>query len=375
MIAPSDLAPMTRKLFIAATGQHCGKTTVSLSLFHLLKGMGEKVGFIKPVGQVFVNYKGFDLDKDAALMAEVFNIDEEDLPYISPVIIKPGVTKQVLSGKISTEDYIQKIEEARAYFEAKYDWLVIEGTGHAAVGTVVGINNAVSARLFEASVLLVTGGGIGNVIDRVYSNSLVFQAQGVKVSAVMPNKLLADKRDQVLFYLKKALGEQGLKMCHGMSFRKELAHPSFRQLAKLFNETPKGNVDGFSRIVMHTQVTAASIHRMAHILEDDSTLVIPGTRDEMIISMASMYRLPEFSKKIAGIILSGEPPVNDLARDILNSSGVPHFKTRLTSMECIERIRDYQSKLDFRDVQKIELLKELASEQLDIEALKALFSA
>ena len=100
---------MTKKLFIAATGQHCGKTTVSLSLFHLLKGLGEKVGFVKPVGQVYVNYKGHDLDKDAALMAEVFGIDDEDLPYISPVIIKSGVTKQVLSGKVSTEEFVKKI--------------------------------------------------------------------------------------------------------------------------------------------------------------------------------------------------------------------------------------------------------------------------
>ena len=26
---------MCRKIFIAATGQHCGKTTISLSLMHL----------------------------------------------------------------------------------------------------------------------------------------------------------------------------------------------------------------------------------------------------------------------------------------------------------------------------------------------------
>lgn len=365
---------MTRKIFIAATGQHSGKTTVSLSLFHLLKGLGEKVGFVKPVGQVFVNYKGLDLDKDAALMAEVFKIDDEDLPYISPVLIKPGVTKQVLSGKVSTEEFVKKIEEAKAFFEAKYDWLIIEGTGHAAVGSVIGINNAVSAKMFGAAVLIVTGGGIGNVIDRVYSNTLVFQAQNTKVSGVIPNKLLVHKREEVLFFLKKALAEQGLKLIPGMSFRSELAHPSFRQLAKLFNEVPSGDVKGHSRIVMHTQVTAASIHRMAHILENDSALVIPGTRDEMIISMASMYRLPEFAKKITGIILSGEPPLNDLAHDILVASGVPHFKTKFTSMECIQRIQEFQSKLDARDEQKISLLKDMATQQLDMESIKSLFS-
>lgn len=365
---------MTKKLFIAATGQHCGKTTASLSIYHLLKSMGEKVGFVKPVGQVYVNYKGYDVDKDAALMAEVFDFDEEDLPYLSPVLIKKGVSKGVLSGKLSTEVFVRDIENAKAYFESKYDWLIIEGTGHAAVGSVIGINNGQSAKIFDAPVLLVSGGGIGNVIDRIYSNSLVFQAQGVDISAAMPNKLLSDKREQVLFYLKKALGEQGLKVCPGMTFRSELANPTFHKIANLFGEEAIGDPEAMQNLILRTQVTAASIDRMAHILKEGSALIIPGTRDEMIISMASMYGLDEFKDKISGIILSGEPALSDLSRDVLKASGVPHFKTKLTSMECIQRIRDYQTKLDAKDECKINFLKELADQQLDIEAIKALFA-
>lgn len=77
-------------------------------------------------------------------------------------------------------------------------------------------------------------------------------------------------------------------MIPGMTFQHELAHPTFRQIAKLFGENLHGDTKRSERIIMHTQVTAASIHRMAHILKDDSCLVIPGTRDEMIISMASL---------------------------------------------------------------------------------------
>jgi BioD-like phosphotransacetylase family protein len=202
----------------------------------------------------------------------------------------------------------------------------------------------------------------------------VFQAQGVELSAAMPNKLFSEKREQVIFYLKKALDEQGIKICPGMTYRSELAYPTFRQVAQLFGEEAKGDADAMEKLVMQPQVTAASIHRMAHILKSDSALIIPGTRDEMIISMASMYRLPEFREKIAGIILSGEPPVNDLAKNILKSSGVPYFKTQMTSMDCIKKIRDYQSKLNAKDESKIAFLKELADQQLDVKEVKALFS-
>ena len=39
---------MAKKIFIAATDQHCGKTTTSLSLLHLARKRYRRVGFIKP---------------------------------------------------------------------------------------------------------------------------------------------------------------------------------------------------------------------------------------------------------------------------------------------------------------------------------------
>jgi len=359
---------------VAATGQHCGKTTVALSIYHLLKSMGAKVGFVKPVGQVHVDYKGYDIDKDAAMMAEVFDIDDEDLPYLSPVLIKKGVTQEILSGNIDSKDFIAKIELAHRYFEAKYDWLIIEGTGHAAVGSVAGINNGVSARIFNAPVLLVSGGGIGNVMDRAHSNALVLAEEGVSVAAVMPNKIFPEKREKILYFLGKGMENTGRALVPGMSFCRELANPTFRQLATLFGEEIHGDVGASGRIILHTQVAAASIHRMSHILQDDSAMVIPGSRDEMIISMASMYGLKEFRNKIAGIILSGEPSVEELPMNILKASGIPYFKSNMTSMACIQRIQDYQTKLNAKDQAKIAFLKELAEEQLDLKTIQNLFS-
>ncbi|WP_369412337.1 AAA family ATPase [Geotalea toluenoxydans] len=41
---------MCRKIFIAATGQNTGKTTISLSLVHLARQRYKRVGFIKAIG-------------------------------------------------------------------------------------------------------------------------------------------------------------------------------------------------------------------------------------------------------------------------------------------------------------------------------------
>ena len=60
---------MARKVFIAATGQDCGKTTTSLSLLHLARQKYNRVGFIKPVGPKPSRYNDIWVDKDAALVA------------------------------------------------------------------------------------------------------------------------------------------------------------------------------------------------------------------------------------------------------------------------------------------------------------------
>ncbi|HER63364.1 MAG TPA: cobyrinic acid a,c-diamide synthase, partial [Desulfobacteraceae bacterium] len=81
---------MARKVFIAATGQNSGKTTTSLSLMYMARKKYDRVGFIKPLGpKPTVAANGMIADKDAALMAEVFGL-EDDLLLMSPLVLMPG---------------------------------------------------------------------------------------------------------------------------------------------------------------------------------------------------------------------------------------------------------------------------------------------
>ncbi len=66
------------------------------------------------------------------------------------------------------------------------------------VGSVIGLSNAKIARMLDAPVLLVTGGGVGNVVDSVYTNLALFEKEGVRVRAILANKLIPEKRDMTL---------------------------------------------------------------------------------------------------------------------------------------------------------------------------------
>jgi len=79
---------LQRPIFVAATRQHVGKTTVSLALLSGLQKRFAKVGFVKPVGQQHVPVqsqtlqKEIRVDKDVCLMREHFGLNHIDYEHM-----------------------------------------------------------------------------------------------------------------------------------------------------------------------------------------------------------------------------------------------------------------------------------------------------
>ena len=124
---------MCKKVFVAATGKNCGKTTTCLALLHLARRKYSRVGFIKPIGPKPISLNGLTVDKDAALMAEIYSLKSQ-LKYMSPAIIYPDTTQKVLSGEPSANVFSTAIAKACAELERQCDFLIIEGSGHSGVG-------------------------------------------------------------------------------------------------------------------------------------------------------------------------------------------------------------------------------------------------
>ena len=153
-----------RPIFVAATKQHVGKTTTCLAMLSGLQKRFDNVGYFKPVGQQHVKVDiDFDddvdshsiqVDKDVVLIKEHFKLDHIDYRYMSPVIIPSGYTRRYVDGEISTIDQQREVEEAAEHISSRSAVTLIEGTGHCAVGSIVGLNNAKVASLLGADMVL-----------------------------------------------------------------------------------------------------------------------------------------------------------------------------------------------------------------------------
>ena len=362
---------MARKVFIAATGMNSGKTTTSLSLMHMAQKKYAKVGFIKPIGPKPATYAGRVADKDAILMARTFGL-EDDLPLMSPFVLGQGDTRRIMDGELSREQISQQVFDAIAELDKKNDFLIIEGAGHTGVGSVFGCNNARIASETKAPVLMVTGGGLGNVVDAVHMNLALFEKQQATVKALLVNKIIPEKRDQTLKYLTQAFDASGIKVVGGFNYHPILANPTLRRLSNVLDIELHGSEEDAQRIVHTVQIGAASAQRVAELLKDSSLVIVNSSRDELLVTLANLYQIDDYRDKIAGIVIPGVGKVSHITQKILDSSGIPYMRAGRTSSTVFEIIRDDVSKLTAEDTHKIRLITDLAEKRFNFDAIDAL---
>ena len=363
---------MARKVFVAATGQNSGKTTTSLSLMYMARKKYERVGFIKPFGpKPTVADNGMVVDKDAALMAEVFGL-EDDIQLMSPVVLMPGDTQKLLDGELSSAEMLQKMLDAIAELDRKNDFLIIEGAGHTGVGSVVGFSNARIARLIDAPVVMVTGGGVGNVVDDVYMNLALFQKEEAEVRAILTNKIIPDKRKKILRYLELAFSEEPFKVIGGFNYQPILANPTLRRISQTLNVELQGSKETAGKIVHHVQIGAAATQRVTELLKEASLVVVTSSRDELLVTLANIYNIPEYQHLLVGLAIPGTAKVSAITQKILDNSGIPYMRVNRTTADVYNTINDDVSKLNARDTQKIDLVMELADKRFNFNAIDAL---
>src|SRR5208337_844860 len=231
----------TPRVFIAATRQNDGKTTASLGLIAALREHFPRIGYIKPVGQRFVEIEEQKIDEDTVLMDAVYQLNCP-LVDMSPIAVEPAFTRKYLESA-NNEALVKKIADSFDRVSWEKDFVLCEGSGHAGVGSVFDLSNAQVAKILGAKVIIVTQGGIGKPIDEVCLNQALFEKEGVEVIGVILNKVLGEKVDYISDFARRGLKRKGLDLLGVLPYEQILSHPSVDLIreelhAELLNEPP-----------------------------------------------------------------------------------------------------------------------------------------
>ncbi|MFH1995948.1 MAG: AAA family ATPase [Candidatus Omnitrophota bacterium] len=126
--------------------------------------------------------------------------------------------------------FINTIKRSYGALRKKHDFIVVEGTGHAGVGSVIDMSNADVAALLRTKVVIVTHGGVGRSIDEIMLNFASFRAKKVEVLGVIINKVRKDKYEKVDHLVRKALRKKNIRVLGVIPFEEALSSPTVGEL-------------------------------------------------------------------------------------------------------------------------------------------------
>jgi uncharacterized protein len=386
-----------RQLYLAATGQNRGKTTAALGLLDGFIARNLRTGFLKPVGQRTVIEDGEPADEDAVLVKTVFGLPES-YATMSPVHIPRGFTKSYIAGEV-VEDLPALITEAHAAFRG-HDMLLIEGTGHAGVGAVIGLSNAVVASMLGAPAIIISEGGVGRPIDEIVLNAALFASHGVEVAGAIVNKVDIGSQPGIEAILERGLARHGIPLLGMLPVRPILSNPTLGMILDgVHGETIHPGPD-LDQVIDGVAIGAMEPGHMLERVGPGTLVIVPGDREDVILTVTTAHLAPRVrlvnateAAKIAaiaaeatneraasvdghegaaiGLVLTGgyrprEPVLRAIRQADLFATIVPEDTYSVAS-----EVHDLLVKTHAADREKVELIKELVAEHLDVDRILA----
>lgn len=360
--------PDPKRLFVAATRQNEGKTTTCLGLLLNLRREFSSLGFIKPVGQRYMEVDGEKIDEDAVLMDEIF--------HLHPVLRE---TSPIAIDKTFTRDYAQQrdrpglIERVMHSFQAVArgkELVIIEGTGHAGVGSCFDLNNAQSARLLDAPVVIVTSGGMGRPIDEIMLNLPLFERERVRVLGAILNKVVPEKLEEVRNYVGRTLARHGIRLFGVMPLKKLLSGPSLQQVREGLKCEVLNGAENLGVTIGDVVVGAVEPHRALDEFGPNTLLVASGEREDLILAALSSSLIGSSDAYcVGGIVLTeGVHPHPTIMR-LIRRTNMPVMLVQSGIYETTSVIHDLLVKIRPTDREKIDIVGQIVEQHVDLPAM------
>ena len=361
----------TPRVFIAATRQNDGKTTTSLGLLSVLQKRYPRIGYIKPVGQRFVEIEEQKIDEDTVLMDRVFRLNCP-LVDMSPIAVEPDFTRKYLQSS-NREALVKRIEKAFDRVAWEKDFVLCEGSGHAGVGSVFDLSNAQVASILKAKVVIVSRGGIGKPIDEVALNLALFEKEGVEVIGVILNKVMPEKVSLVTDFARRGLKRKGLELLGVMPHQPMLSSPDVDSIRSELQAELLNSDQEIHNAVEEIVVGAMGVNNAMPYIRKGVLLIMPGEREDLLLAAAATAVGSDRAPRLAGIVLSGELSSGDKLRKLIHDLAFPVLHCREDIYQVASKVHDITVKTHPKDTEKIALIRDLIAEHVDVnKILKAL---
>jgi BioD-like phosphotransacetylase family protein len=301
------------------------------------------------------------------------------LEDMSPIAVEPEFTRRYIE-HANNDFLVKRLQHSfdRAAWEK--DFVIIEGTGHAGVGSVFDLSNARVASLLGAKVIMVTGGGIGKPIDEIALNKALFDREGVEIVGVILNKVLPQKREYIADFARRGLKRLDIDLFGTVPDVRMLAAPELTQIRETIQGEFLHSPGDPRRRVQHIVIGAMTSGRVVEELRPGTLIITPGDREDIILAALSSHSLhcPTTGKHpqagggasmVVGVVLSGDLRPHASILELIKASDVPVMASPLDSFTVASKIHSMTVKTLPGDTEKIDAIQSLVEKYVEVDRL------
>jgi len=341
------------KLVIASTHKNAGKTTMIVGIAHAL---GKKMGYMKPFGDRLLYQKKRLWDYDAALITKLFNLEE------SPEEMSIGFKHDKLRYMYDEKGIKENLQDMANKIGKGKDILFVESGRSLTYGISVNLNALSVAKYIDGKLIIVVSGDESAIMDDVTIIKKYADLSGVDFKGIIINQV-KDVNDFKDMYIEK-IKEMKIPVLGIVPYKTELAYFSVEYLADaLFAKVVAGE-RGTGNIVKHVLVGAMSANvamNLPRFREENKVIITGGDRSDMILAA--------LETNSSAVILTGNllPPANIISK--AEEKNIPLLSVPMDTYETARRIENTEALLTRNDKDKIELIKKLVKDNVNIKSI------
>ncbi|WP_418284066.1 phosphotransacetylase family protein [Halorubrum sp. DTA46] len=349
----------TTTTLVTATGEHTGKTAITVALARLAADRGRSVGYMKPKGTRLQSNVGKTLDQDPMLAREVLGLDAE-MHQMEPVVYSPTFVEGAIRG---TEDPAALRDRIREEFEelaADRDQMFIEGGGRWTTGGVVDLTDVDVAEALDARVVLVAEYGSPNDLDEVLAAADDFgdRLEGVVFNKVSDDAFESLDQDGIPF-----LESKGITVLGAIPHEKELAGVTVGELA-----------DELGAELLTDAPTDAFVERflVGAMGGDEALRYFRRARDAAVITggdRADVQTAALDASGVACLVLTGGHRPSGAVLGKAADAGKPVLAVNTDTVTAIDRAENVVRGGRTRDARTVDQMATLLEANVDIDAL------
>jgi phosphate acetyltransferase len=356
---------MSKAIYIASSEPYSGKSVVSLGLMNMLVGKIKKIAYFKPVIR-----ENEEDNKDIYIqtMIDHFGLDiryEDSFAFTYNELM---MYRSEGNNAYIIDTIIAKYKK----LEDNNDFVLVDGTDFAGDGASFEFySNLEIVKNLGIPLILITKGD-GYTPDEVTKNVLstlqILADREITLLAVIANRI----DPPYVKELDKLFAERlpGDLLRAVVPLNKDLSNPTMKEIIQAVEGEVLFGKNFLSNQVDHFIVGAMQLRNCLTRLEENTLIVTPGDRGDIIIAMIQA-NLSKNYPKVAGIILSGglepEPPIIKLIEGL--EAVIPIAQVKTGTFETVNRVGSVKSRIYFDNKFKIDLAISTFEKYIDTKAI------